>query len=69
MCCHIVTENYDWLRAVRSRRSQLQSPSDVAEKSSDIIVQYRDWMRKNYAACLERLLQLLYHESSEVQVP
>ena len=68
MCCHIVAENYGWLRAVGSR-TQRPGPSIGAEtESGDITVQYRDWMRKNYGACLERLLQLLCHESSEVQV-
>ena len=67
VCRHIVAENYSWLRPLGTK-SRLQGPSKKAKNNRDITVQYHDWMRKNYGACLEELLQLLQHENSEVQV-
>ena len=61
---HLVEHNYVWL--VDPQAGRRLGGSQTPQR--DVVVKFRDWMRKNYAACKEQLITLLAHESRDIQV-
>ena len=40
----------------------------LSQPPNEVVAKFREWVRRNYAACKEQLLKLLGHESHDVQV-
>ena len=60
----IQSDDCAWL-AGSSAGQQLEPPHSGR---GELAAKFREWLRKNYSSSKERLLELLTHESRDVQV-
>ena len=71
VCCHLVSKHYTWLIPAGTKLSAKLGTSSthvsVSQSSDDTTKKYRDWMKQNYLACTERLLQLLCHNEPDIR--
>ena len=61
---HLIQHSHGWLL----HREWVKVQSLLDSKADDVMSQFCDWMRGNYACCKERLLCLLHSDCSAVQV-
>ncbi len=68
----LVKENYSWLVPSGASQGVRQAPptpvTGAGSDVDDLTQSYREWMRRNYGAGVDRLLQLLRHSDVEIQV-
>ena len=74
VCCHLISKHYSWLVPAGTKLSLKlaatthSSPTPTSDARGDKTTKkYREWMKQNYLACTERLLQLLCHRELEVR--
>lgn len=67
VCCHLIAKYYGWLIPEGTKLSLKVASTHVPVSSDDTTEKFRRWMKQNYLACNERLLQLLCHSQPEVR--
>lgn len=65
VCCHLISKYYGWLIPAGTKLSV--KSAHVPVSTDDATHKFRQWMKQNYLACNERLLQLLCHSQPEVR--